>query len=115
MVVTFDSTISHTLEDMKRREDWSFSLELNDASSGDGFLRLGLDADVAGVTDCFLLLTGDIVLLDILMNGILGLVACVKFGVVLVNIDCELMIGMRHEALIYNVNCTYYLRPTNDL
>jgi hypothetical protein len=50
-------------------------LELNDAFSCDGFLRLGLDADVAGVTDCFLLLAGDIVLLeDILMNGILGLV-----------------------------------------
>ena len=60
MVVTFDSTISHTLEDMKRREDWSFSFELKFASSGDGLRRFDcFSSDGAGVTGGFLLLIDD--------------------------------------------------------
>jgi len=59
VVVTFDSTISHTFEDMKRREDWSFSFELKDASSGDGLRRFIFSSDAAGVTDGFLLLIDD--------------------------------------------------------
>lgn len=40
VVVTFDSTISHTLAEMKRRLLWSFNLELNAASCGVTFRLL---------------------------------------------------------------------------